>query len=80
MPGLIWIQTVWHSDSAPERIYCKKINFELYQQTKQIMKKIINDDSHDLSNLIFHKSEEKCHKFCWRIKSKLYDGIIIFII
>ena len=32
MSGLIWIQTVWHSDGIPVRIF-QKVDFEINQQT-----------------------------------------------
>ena len=33
MSGLIWIQTVWHSDSVPEDLKKKKKKIEKNQQT-----------------------------------------------
>ena len=38
MSGLIWIQTVWHSDGMPE-FFSKKVDFEKNQQTTKSMEK-----------------------------------------
>ena len=38
MSGLIWIQTVLHSDGISERIF-EKVDFEKYQQTDRQQKK-----------------------------------------
>ena len=32
MPGLIWIQTVWHSDGIPEDFF-EKVNFQKKKST-----------------------------------------------
>ena len=39
MSGLVWIQTVWHSDGIPEIIY-DNVNFEKNQQKTFFFKKI----------------------------------------
>ena len=36
MSGLIWIQTVWHSDDIHKKFF-KKVDFEKNQQTKKSM-------------------------------------------
>ena len=37
MSGLIWIQTVWHSDGIPERTFWKNVDSEINQQMTKNM-------------------------------------------
>ena len=50
MSGLILIQTVLHSDSIPERIFSKKVDFE---KTQQKTKKMQNYPVGKELNLIY---------------------------
>ena len=34
---LIWVQTVWHSDGIPERIFFEKVNFEKKEKKKKLL-------------------------------------------
>ena len=36
MLGLIWIQTVWHSDSVPKNIFFEKVDFEKSADDKKL--------------------------------------------
>ena len=40
MLGLIWTQTVWHSDGIPESFFYKKVDFEKNQQDNKNHEKI----------------------------------------
>ena len=34
--GLIWIQTVWHSDGIPERLFLQKLILKIHKQQKSM--------------------------------------------
>ena len=40
--GLIWIQTVWHSDGIPERIFGKKLNLKKKKKSADDKKNMKN--------------------------------------
>ena len=56
MLGLIWIQTVWHSDSIPGRIFFENVHFEKNQQktSVSIYRDYVSLLTHEIRYLTLH--------------------------
>ena len=68
MLGLIWIQTVWHSDDIPERMLCEVVNFEKIQQKTKNMQNVLAYAKSEVMLIILHP-QAHCPK-CFANQSK----------
>ena len=84
MSGLIWIQTVWHFDGIPERIF-QKVDFEKNQQTTKKHAKL---PSRQRVGLLEPFADNLCKQFGFRSGptkcrawsgSKLFDTLMVLL-
>ena len=67
MSGLIWIQTVWHSNDIPERIF-GKVDFEINQQMKKTHEKL---PSRQRVKKKIGNSFASMYELCWNFSERM---------